>query len=182
MITFLQIENKRKRESKMASLCGISIEAYEDYVTRSGVAYSADLYMGGNKIGFFENKGDGGMTHIFVEKEFREKFAQAVARYFSLYPAYSQTQEDFIEELIILHENEELYKEIGKGKVMVEIYRYDRMTPADEKEWKSFDDLDPKIYLLDDESHITYLLGKLEKENQKPSHYYVYRKISDFSR
>lgn len=166
----------------MASLNGVTMTNYVSYETDRGIAYSAYLHINEEKIGAFENKGDGGCTNILISPEYRQLFAEKVKEYFTSKPSYSEEQEDFIEELINLFELEEAFLEKEGEKVLVETYRYPRTTPLSDRNIRSYDDIDPNIYFLNSIAHVDILLQKLKEDGLTISHYEIYQKQEDFTK
>lgn len=154
----------------MASIKGIQLKQFQQMETRRGIAYTGTFVMEEQKVGSFENNGDGGMTSVWIEPPYQTSFQERLADYFG---AKEVDEEAFVEALISLHEAEEVYKQQGKP-ILLETYSYDDDTPYEELTW---DTLGPVFYTPPSEKALEMLIKEL-----KPKKYHVYRSLEDFQR
>lgn len=101
---------------------GIYITEVNYLETSRGVAYTAPLYMDGKKIGTIENKGDGGVTSIFV-KEYSEELNRRIDEYLkekSNKEVYDK-KEEFANDVIDIFEFGKVLTEEEKEKLLIDL-------------------------------------------------------------
>lgn len=157
----------------MASIKGVSVQNFNEYETRRGIAYEGDLFMDGKGIGNFENDGDGGMTSTWIKKEKREEFQNRITSYFEEVPHPYPTEESFIDELSSLFEDEQMFLKHNPPILFVG-YKYDSFTPLEELNENV---LTPTYLAFQSDAHMTKAL-KERKENWKRS--FVFKSKKDF--
>ncbi|WP_182102447.1 hypothetical protein [Niallia taxi] len=156
----------------MATLLGIELRGFYQEEHDRGIYYEGKLFVDGEQIGVFENKGIGGCTDLSIQTAHRK------AVYNKLQARFPEKQdvdleEKFVEELIALHEAEEVYKEQNKP-ILLETYSYDDDTPITELTWE---ELGPKFYAPETEEEIELVIT-----SHKPKRYNVYRSLADFQK
>lgn len=157
----------------MASIKGISMQGFNEYETRRGIAYEGHLFMDGKGIGSFENSGEGGMTSAWIEKENREEFQKRIISYFEEVPHPYPTEESFISELISLFEDEEVFLKHNPPILFVG-YEYDSFTPLEELNYNM---LTPTYLAFQSDAHMKKGLQE-RKENWKRT--FVFTSKKDF--
>lgn len=90
--------------TNVKTLEGIHVTKARYRDTNRGVAFIADLYMDNEKIGYVENKGDGGASAIEVLPEFRQEFKKRMDTYFTTVERQLPEEEQFVEHLIDMQE------------------------------------------------------------------------------
>lgn len=156
----------------MATLTGIELRGFYQEEHDRGLYYEGKLFVDGEQIGMFENKGIGRYTDLSIQSKYREAVYNQLQ---ALYPDKQDIhlEEKFVEELIALHEAEEVYKEKNKP-ILLETYSYNDNTPITDLTW---DDLGPKFYLPETEEDIELIIT-----TRKPKRYNIYRSLSDFQK
>jgi len=94
----------------------VSVKNVSYLETSRGVAYTAPIYLDEQEIGLIENRGDGGATTIFIEKDYREEFNQCMHEYFKENPVDAKGME------------EEVFAD-----VLLDIYEFGRVLTEEEK-------------------------------------------------
>ena len=79
------------------NLNGYTLKAYKMMETNQGIAYSANIYFDGKKIGSASNDGRGGMTDVYVDSKYRDEHRSVL-------------DEDFVERMFTLGDYEDIFK------------------------------------------------------------------------
>lgn len=161
----------------MASIRGISINQYVECGTETGMYFMGFIHMDGEKIGIFENEGDGGSTLFdFDSEEAAVEFEKRVRLYFEDHPALLDNSEGFIIELLDLLEAErEFIKRSHEAKgpfILIQANTYNRNSSIED------------ITELSSSYHTLLKEEELEqfKERIGALEYCVFRNLTDFAR
>lgn len=161
----------------MASIRGISIHHYVECGTEIGIYFMGFIHMDGEKIGTFENEGEGGSTLFdFDSEEAAAELEKRVRLYFEDHPAILNNSEGFIIELLDLLEAErEFIKRSQETKgpfILIQANSYTRNSSIEE-----ITELSSSYHTLLKEEEIEQF-----KERIGALEYYIFRDITDFTR
>ncbi|MBL4952057.1 hypothetical protein JK635_07515 [Neobacillus sp. YIM B02564] len=105
----------------MKTLKGLRVSRVDYHETSRGIAYTAPIYINNTKVGLVENRGDGGMTRLLVEPEYRKEVASRIKAYFEdETKIHEQTHEDVREEVF--------------AGYLIDLFEFGKVFTSEEKE------------------------------------------------
>lgn len=66
----------------MAKIYGIELKNIKNFVGHEGLAFQANVYLNGKKVGFYSQDGWGGSGWLEADKENREKITDVINKYY----------------------------------------------------------------------------------------------------
>lgn len=160
----------------MAAIKGIELKSLQEFETHRGIYYHGQLYFKRIKIGDFENKGDGGSTSVFIQKDFRKLFVERKKIYENEVLSKEITDEDFIEKLVTLAEYERIYKERNQtnpGTILIVAKK-----SSNESDFTNLSDLMPRFLFASDKKSEETISEQLSKEGYKQVE--IFKCLKDF--
>jgi hypothetical protein len=168
----------RERRGNLASIKKIEVKEFQQKLTDEGVAFFGVVVMDEERIGVFQNKGDGELTKVKInEKEKEDEFKKRVKEFYEENPAIFTSETYFlVEELTTLQETEDIFRlKVGAGESLLQTFFHERTTPLHEIERRK---MAPKYFIVRNEEEKEEILKKEEKEWKR---YNVYSSLDDFS-
>lgn len=159
----------------MASIRGVSIEHYVESETDRGIYFMGSILLEGQKIGTFENEGEGGGTEFYFDSKDAEfEFARLIEHYFQDNPASLDNMEGFILELLDLMEAEREFikrtQRYSSPFILVQANTYSRTST-----FEDITEIASSYYSLHNENELMALQNQINAVE-----YNIYRNLNDF--